>query len=138
MIFSKECPSLLTHHFQQLHNGSGISVEVIRERGYKSVLDKAPDDGQLQNWQDTLQPHLWGIITNDRVAVLDADTPDTRAQLEAEIGEPHVLTPRGGAHWYIDTAGHPMKTIAGLLPGVDVRGVGGFVNIAGGKGVEHA
>ena len=26
-----------------------------------------------------------------------------------------------------------MKTVAGLLPGVDVRGVGGFVNIAGGK-----
>ena len=26
-----------------------------------------------------------------------------------------------------------MKTVAGLLPGIDVRGVGGFVNIAGGK-----
>lgn len=41
-VFAKECPSLLSHHFDQLHVGSGISVEVIKERGYKSVLGKAP------------------------------------------------------------------------------------------------
>lgn len=39
-VFSKECPSLLTHHFQQLHDGSGISVDAIKERGYESVLGK--------------------------------------------------------------------------------------------------
>ena len=39
-VFSRECPSLLTHHFQQLHDGSGISVDVIKERGYESVLGK--------------------------------------------------------------------------------------------------
>jgi len=65
------------------------------------------------------------------VAVIDADTPKAKAELTAKLGEPHVITPRGGAHWYINTTGHPMKTIAGLLLGVDIRGVGGFANIIG-------
>ena len=38
--FSSEVPELLEHHFEQLHNGSGISVDVIKERGYESVLGK--------------------------------------------------------------------------------------------------
>ncbi|MBA7648307.1 hypothetical protein ES703_56092 [subsurface metagenome] len=41
-VFSKECPALLTHHFEQLHKGSAISIDVIKERGYKSVLGKTP------------------------------------------------------------------------------------------------
>ncbi|MFC2060777.1 phage/plasmid primase, P4 family, partial [Chloroflexota bacterium] len=92
-----------------------------------------PTEEQLAIWQSELRPALWGVVTNARVAVVDADTTEARAQLEAEIGAPHVITPRRGSHWYVDTAGHPMKTIAGLLPSIDVRGVGGFVNIAGGK-----
>jgi len=100
---------------------------------WKEWQDMAPDDGHVQDWNAKLRPQLWGIITNERIAVLDADTPEARAQLEAELGAPHVLTPRGGAHWYLDTEGHPMRTIARLLPGIDVRGVGGFVNIAGGN-----
>lgn len=92
-----------------------------------------PDESQIEQWQRELKPNLWGIVTNARIAVIDADTPETRAQLEAEIGEPNVLSPRGGAHWYVDTTGHPTKTVVALLPGIDVRGVGGFVNIAGGK-----
>ena len=38
--FSEEVPALLTPHFQHLHDGSGISSDVIKERGYKSVLGK--------------------------------------------------------------------------------------------------
>ncbi|MBT9140271.1 MAG: hypothetical protein DDT30_00847 [Dehalococcoidia bacterium] len=95
--------------------------------------EKIPDENQLQDWETTLHPVLWGIVTNDRIAVIDGDTPEIRAELEANLGQPHVATPRGGGHWYINTRGHPMKTMAGLLPGVDVRGVGGFVNIVGAK-----
>lgn len=97
---------------------------------WKPYQEIVPSRKQLQDWQDQLHPKLWGIVTNGRVAVIDADTPEARAELEAEIGPPHVITPRG-AHWYIDTNGHPLKTIAGLLPGIDIRGVGGFVNIVG-------
>jgi hypothetical protein len=38
-IFSKEVPELIESHFQHLHKGSGISIDVICERGYRSALD---------------------------------------------------------------------------------------------------
>jgi hypothetical protein len=40
-IFSTEAAGLLQEHFEHLHTGSGISVGVIRERGYRSILGKA-------------------------------------------------------------------------------------------------
>ena len=95
--------------------------------------DKPADEAQLKAWADELNPPLWGVVTNERVAVIDADTAEVRVELERELGPPHVITPRGGAHWYIDTSGHPCKTVAGLLPGLDIRGVGGFVVIVGSK-----
>jgi len=123
---------LLTLGFSVIPSGGGDKgkAPLVNWRDHQ---DTTPDENQLKTWQDQLKPRLWGIVTNDRIAVIDADTPETRVALEAEIGGPHVTTPRGGAHWYVDTAGHPMKTAAGLLPGIDVRGAGGFVNIAGGK-----
>lgn len=39
-IFSLEVPALLQSHFDHLNIGSGISVSVITERGYESVLGK--------------------------------------------------------------------------------------------------
>lgn len=98
---------------------------------WKEWQNKVPDEQQIQKWQQELSPTLWGIVTNANLAVIDADTPEAKAKLTAKLGEPHVITPRSGAHWYINTDGHPMKTISGLLSGVDVRGVGGFVNIVG-------
>ncbi len=123
---------LLTLGFSVIPSGGGdkSKAPLVNWRDYQTT---APDESQLEVWERELNPALWGIVTNDRIAVIDADTPETRVALEAEIGEPHVTTPRGGAHWYVDAAGHPMKTVARLLPGIDVRGVGGFVNIAGGK-----
>jgi len=121
---------LLTLGFSVIPSGGGDKgkAPLVNWRDHQTT---APDESQLEVWESQLKPYLWGIITNDRIAVIDADTPEIRAQLEAELGEPHVVTPRGGAHWYLDTTRHPMKTVAGLLPGVDVRGIGGFVNIVG-------
>src|SRR5581483_1155891 len=34
-----EIPELLQHHFEVLHVGSSISIDVIRERGYWSATD---------------------------------------------------------------------------------------------------
>jgi hypothetical protein len=90
-----------------------------------------PTDEQMSNWNDTLSPPFWGIVTNSTVAVIDADTPEVRMELEIELGEPHVVTPRKGGHFYINTIEHPMPTRTGILPGIDIRGEGGFVNIVG-------
>ena len=38
--YSQKVPTLLDTHFQQLHHGSGISVDIIQERGFRSVVDK--------------------------------------------------------------------------------------------------
>ena len=38
--FSAEVPSLDQHHFDMLRHGSGISVDVIKERGGFTVIDK--------------------------------------------------------------------------------------------------
>jgi len=40
-IFSEAVTDLLLTHFQHLSEGSGISVDVIRERGYRSILGKS-------------------------------------------------------------------------------------------------
>ncbi|GAI95883.1 unnamed protein product, partial [marine sediment metagenome] len=39
-VFSEEIPALLTTHFQQLHDGSAINIDVIKERQYESTLGK--------------------------------------------------------------------------------------------------
>jgi hypothetical protein len=38
--FASEVPGLLQRHFESLRAGSGLSVEIIRERGYRSVLSR--------------------------------------------------------------------------------------------------
>lgn len=121
---------LLSLGFSVIPSGGGDKhkAPLVAWRDYQTTT---PDESQLEAWERELNPTLWGIVTTDCVAVIDADTQDTRASLEDDLGEPHVVTPRGGAHWYFDTSGHPLKTVAGLLPGIDVRAVGGFVNIAG-------
>jgi hypothetical protein len=40
-VFSDVIPELLTEHFRHLSEGSGISADIIRERGYRSLLGKA-------------------------------------------------------------------------------------------------
>jgi hypothetical protein len=40
-VFSEAIPQLLTEHFNHLSEGSGINTDVIKERGYRSLLGKA-------------------------------------------------------------------------------------------------
>ena len=40
-VFSDVIPELLTEHFRHLSEGSGISVDIISERGYRSLLGKS-------------------------------------------------------------------------------------------------
>jgi len=41
ILFSQQVPGLIRTHFQQLHKGRGISIDVIWERAYRGVVDKA-------------------------------------------------------------------------------------------------
>ncbi|MBM3299319.1 MAG: hypothetical protein FJY85_05135, partial [Deltaproteobacteria bacterium] len=40
-VFSEAIPGLLAEHLRHLSEGSGISADVIRERGYRSLLGKS-------------------------------------------------------------------------------------------------
>lgn len=40
-VFADSIPELLTDHLHHLQDGSGISLEVMQERGYKSLLGKS-------------------------------------------------------------------------------------------------
>jgi len=40
-VFSDQVPQLMESHYCHLHNGSGISLDMLRERGYRSLLGKA-------------------------------------------------------------------------------------------------
>jgi len=40
-VFSEAVNDLLVTHFQHLSEGSGISIDVIRERGYRSIMGKS-------------------------------------------------------------------------------------------------
>ena len=39
-VFAPEVPLLLREHYQALHEGSGLSIEAIKNRGYRSILGK--------------------------------------------------------------------------------------------------
>jgi hypothetical protein len=92
---------------------------------------RRPTEAEVLAWGENLQPKLWGVVTGaiSGVVAVDTDTPEARGVM-GDL-EPHVLTPRGGAHFYFRHPGKRVKTDAGLLPGLDVRGDGGFANILG-------
>lgn len=97
---------------------------------------RRPGKRELENWQFRDKPKLWGVVTGaiSGVVVIDADTPGNRATLEAELEQSaHIITPRGGGHFHFKHPGYPVKTSAGILPGVDIRADGGFVNVVGSR-----
>jgi putative DNA primase/helicase len=96
---------------------------------------RLPTEKEIQDWQKTLDPPLWGIVTGtiSGLVVVDADTSESRAALEGELGRPHIVTPRGGGHWYFKHPGTHIKTAVAVIPDVDIRGDGGFVNIIGSR-----
>ena len=103
---------------------------------WKEYQERRPEKRELENWQYKDKPPLWGIVTGavSGLVVLDADTPEALAALQTELGiEPHILTPRGGGHWYFKHPGQAVKTTVGIIDAVDIRADGGFVNIAGSR-----
>ena len=77
-------------------------------------------------WEDSPQANV-GLRTGDAVDVVDIDGP--RSILESSGPVPlvrgGVVSTGRGWHLYMATAGLPTR--AAVLPGVDLRGVGGYV-----------
>jgi len=91
-----------------------------------------PSIDQLNEWDYKLQPTLWGIITGSisGIVVFDTDSPEAFKIFEDAGLNPHVVTKRG-RHFYFKHPGKPVGNKVGILPHLDFRGDGGFVNCLG-------
>ena len=98
--------------------------------------DATTDLDRIRAWWAAVPDSNIGIATGHLVDVVDVDGPegqrsraamweDTFAKVDADnVGK--VLTPRpGGMHIYVPATGE--GNLAGIAPGVDYRGAGGYV-----------
>jgi len=97
-----------------------------RSRGFK---DATTDLDQIRDWWARVPYSNVGIATGHLVDVIDIDGPQgvkSWASTEPIIPLGTVNTPRpGGTHLYVPAGGG--GNLAGILPGVDMRGLGGYV-----------
>jgi len=124
--------NLLTLGFSVIPSGGGNTGKAPLVT-WTAFQKRRPTEDELRQWQRELQPKLWGIVTGEISGMCagDADNDQAKKVFEASDLYPHVGTPRGGGHYYFRYPGHHVKTIAGILPGIDIRGDGGFVNVVG-------
>ncbi len=122
--------------------------QTLFDLGFSVIPIKRPSKNPLGKWKayqteraDFETLHRWskqdcniGIVTGavSGVIVLDLDNQEAIAEAEA-MGMPDTLavsTPRG-MHVYFKHPGYPLGNRAGVRPGWDIRGDGGFVVTAG-------
>lgn len=100
-------------------------------RGSRGCHDATTDPGQIRAWWERWPDANLGIATGHLVDVVDIDGPDGVAswaelvdELPPTLGS--VSTPRaGGTHLYVAAAG--VRNGAKIAPGLDIRGLGGYV-----------
>lgn len=92
------------------------------------LLDATTDPAAIQAWWTRTPNANVALATGHTFDVLDIDdwthvTPEITEIIEEGFG--FVATPRGGSHVYLPASGD--GNAANLVPGVDFRGIGGYV-----------
>ncbi len=105
---------------------------------WKPYQTAKPTEEAIQKWQRELKPAVWAMPTGpvSGCFVVDADTPESVTRMEALGLRPHVRT-RKGAHYYCHLPSWVVSNSTKIVPGLDVRGQGGYVNFCGGNGKAH-
>lgn len=110
--------------------GAGSKVPLIsaKERGH-GLHDATTDRNQVNAWWTDHPAANVGLRTGIAFDVVDLDGPEARTAIRELRGDrplvaPTVRTPHGH-HLYFATTG--LGNRAGVLPKVDVRGMGGYV-----------
>jgi putative DNA primase/helicase len=129
--------------FEQAVKYLGMGFSVIPSGGgpggksplveWKEYQHRLPIRDEIEAWEQKYHPHLWGVVTGavSGVFVIDCDTEAAAQILETTGLKPHTRTPRGGFHFWFKHPGFPIKTDSDLVPKLDSRGDGGFVNLIG-------
>jgi hypothetical protein len=109
-------------------------------KGGKGFKDATTDARRIERWWDRHPEHNIGLATGHAFDVIDIDTKDKDGNpshegvrslgelLEAgKVPECHAVavTASGGMHLYVKPTGK--GNFAGIRPGVDYRGLGGYV-----------
>lgn len=102
--------------------------------------DATRDTDVIEKWFEQLPNANVGIATGEPsgVVVVDVDTkscPDAIENARKLCGLDDftildtmtVQTPSGGQHWYFKAPDFPVRNYVGIVPGVDIRGDGGYV-----------
>lgn len=120
-------------------DGWGFNVFALRERDKKpigpwgSFQTRRTTQEQLANW--SRKPELNAGIACGEISgiiVLDADSAEAVADVQQRgmPMTPAVKTAKG-VHWYLRWPGRRVHNFARKLPGLDLRGDGGYVVAAG-------
>lgn len=126
---------LLKLGFPMIPSGGGNTKKhpLIEWTAYESKL---PSEQQLAYWNRKFNPKIWGYPTGplSGIVVFDADSPETIKLMDDAGLKAHVITKRG-KHYYFPYLGakfdNLIHTMTGIIPHVDIRAKGGFVNCLG-------
>lgn len=108
---------------------------------WKPYQERKADREQVLRWDREKKPSAWGVVTGgvSGLVVLDFDGDAGNKLLKKYRLEPHVRTGSGGAHAYVkhpgwnvgNFASKTSKELSCTIPGLDLRGDGGYVVISG-------
>jgi hypothetical protein len=98
---------------------------------WRAFQTRAPSRREVGSWFTAKPAPNVGLVTGHASGIIAIDC-DTRAA-EATLAQlvPLPLTPvnitANGSHWLFKHPGRVVKTTTGVLPGIDVRGDGGYI-----------
>ncbi len=103
---------------------------------WKEFQDRKPTVEELQQWNQQHKGCAWAAITGkvSNAIALDFDQPEGPDTMRKLGLNPHIQTPSGGYHVYVEHPGFLVHTLNGkskaelgkLYPGMDIKGDGGY------------
>jgi predicted P-loop ATPase len=114
---------------------------------WKAYQNRQPTAKEISEWKN-LRPPVWALVTgkNARLITLDFDGKTGAATMQKLGIQPHLQTPSGGYHAYVEHPGMGVEVktrndkvsreLHAKWPGLDPRGDGGYSAFCGrtGKG----
>lgn len=119
------------------YRGRGLSVIPLARGGknpiinWKEYQQRLPTNYEIRSWWEKVPDANIGIATGvvSGVFVLDCDTKDAAETVRAKgRGVPCAIAGTGnGVHFYYSMPDFAVGNRAKILPGMDIRGTGGYV-----------